>query len=302
MVTISEGAFAKVNLTLDVLGKREDGYHNIKSIMQTISLHDDVTVDIGTGAPWQVHCYREVLDETDRENPTTTLVTEGYPQDEKNLAWKAAKAYYAATKLPEEGLEIFISKRIPTQAGLAGGSADAAAVLRVLNRHYGYPLSLPALCELGSLVGSDVPFCVMQGTVLVEGVGNKLTKLPDAPEMFFAVCKPEFSVSTPELYEKLDETFIEKRPDHKAMMSNLQKGELLGVGGSMCNVFEPLVLKEHFDINYIRSMMITYGAYGAQMTGSGSAVFGIYDSFEYATVACTMLKDKYEQVFLAKNV
>ncbi len=153
MVTISEGAFAKVNLTLDVLGKREDGYHNIKSIMQTISLHDDVTVDIGTGAPWQVHCYREVLDETGRENPTTTLVTEGYPQDEKNLAWKAAKAYYAATKLPEEGLEIFISKRIPMQAGLAGGSADAAAVLRVLNRHYGYPLSLPALCELGSLVG-----------------------------------------------------------------------------------------------------------------------------------------------------
>ena len=147
MVTISEGAFAKVNLTLDVLGKREDGYHNIKSIMQTISLHDDVTVDIGTGAPWQVHCYREVLDETGRENPTTTLVTEGYPQDEKNLAWKAAKAYYAATKLPEEGLEIFISKRIPMQAGLAGGSADAAAVLRVLNRHYGYPLSLPAASE-----------------------------------------------------------------------------------------------------------------------------------------------------------
>ena len=105
-----------------------------------------------------------------------------------------------------------------------------------------------------------------------------------------------------ELYQALDETFIEKRPDHKAMMSNLQKGELLGVGGSMCNVFEPLVLKEHFDINYIRSMMYTYGAYGAQMTGSGSAVFGIYDSFEYATVACTMLKDKYEQVFLAKNV
>ena len=120
MVTISEGAFAKVNLTLDVLDKREDGYHNIKSVMQTISLHDDVTVDIGTNAPWQVHCYREVLDETDRENPTTTLVTEGYPQNEENLVWKAAKAYYEATKLPEEGLEIFISKRIPMQAGLGG--------------------------------------------------------------------------------------------------------------------------------------------------------------------------------------
>ena len=302
MVTIQEGAFAKVNLTLDVLGRREDGYHDIRSIMQTISLHDDVMIDIGTGDAWQLHCYREMLDETDPQNPVSTFVTEGFPQNEENLAWKAAKLFFAAAKLPEEGLEIFISKRIPMQAGLGGGSADAAAVLRGLNRHYGYPLSIPALCELGGQVGCDVPFCVMQGTALVEGVGDRLTKLPDAPELYFVVCKPDFSVSTPELYQKLEETFIEKRPDHRAMMSNLQKGELLGVGGSLCNVFEPLVLREHFDLNYIRSMMITYGAYGAQMTGTGSAVFGIYDSFEYATVACTMLKDKYKQVFLATQV
>ena len=302
MVTIQEGAFAKVNLTLDVLDRRADGYHNLKSIMQTISLHDDVMIDIGTGEPWQLHCYREMLDETDPQNPVSTFVTEGFPQNEENLAWKAAKLFFTAAKIPEEGLEIFISKRIPMQAGLGGGSADAAAVLRALNRHYGYPLSIPALCELGAQVGCDVPFCVMQGTALVEGVGDRLTKLPDAPELYFVVCKPEFSVSTPKLYQKLDETFIEKRPDHRAMMSNLQKGELLGIGGSLCNVFEPVVMQEHFDINYIRSMMITYGAYGAQMTGSGSAVFGIYDSFEYATVACTMLKDKYKQVFLATQV
>lgn len=302
MVTVQEGAFAKINLTLDVLDRREDGYHNIKSIMQSISLHDDVMLDIGTGAPWQIHCYREVLDETDPKNPVTSLVTDGFPQNADNLAWKAAKAFYAAAKIPEEGLEIYINKRIPMQAGLAGGSADAAAVLRALDKHYKYPLSMPALCELGGEIGSDVPFCVMQGTVLVEGLGNKLTKLPDAPQMFFVVCKPDFSVSTPALYKKLDESFIEKRPDHKAMMSNLQKSELLGIGGSLCNVFEPVVMQEHFDINYIRSMMITYGAYGAQMTGSGSAVFGIYDSFEYATVACTMLKDKYTQVYLATTV
>ena len=302
MKQISEGAFAKINLTLDVLDRREDGYHNLRSIMQTISLHDDVTVCIDTGAPWQLHCYREVLPPDAKDDTEPELVTCSLPQDADNLAWKAAEAFFARTGRETDGLEIFINKRIPMQAGLGGGSADAAAVLRVLNKHYGHPLSMPALCELGSTIGSDVPFCVMQGTVLVEGVGNKLTKLSDAPEMYFAVCKPEFSVSTPELYRKLDETFIEKRPDHKAMISNLQKGELLGVGGSMCNVFEPIVLKEHFDINYIRSMMITYGAYGAQMTGSGSAVFGIYDSFEYATVACTMLKDKYTQVFLAKNV
>ena len=122
MVTIQEGAFAKVNLTLDVLGKREDGYHNIKSIMQTISLHDDVMIDIGTQEPWQIHCYREVLDETDPQNPVSSLVTDGFPQDEENLAWKAAEAFYTAAKLPEEGLEIYINKRIPMQAGLAGGS------------------------------------------------------------------------------------------------------------------------------------------------------------------------------------
>ena len=161
---------------------------------------------------------------------------------------------------------------------------------------------LPALCELGAQVGSDVPFCVMGGTALVEGKGELLTRLPPAPEFFVVICKPDFSVSTPELYQALDETFIEKRPDQKVMQLNLQKGDLLGIGGSLCNVFEPVVMQKHFDINYIRSMMYTYGAYGAQMTGSGSAVFGIYDSFEYATVACTMLKDKYSQIFLAKTV
>ena len=156
--------------------------------------------------------------------------------------------------------------------------------------------------ETGEAVGSDVPFCVLCGTAQVEGRGELLTQIPGVPEFFVVVCKPDFSVSTAELYAKLDEEFIEKRPDHRAMMSNLQKGELLGVGGSLCNVFEPLVLKDHFDLNYIRSMMITYGAYGAQMTGSGSAVFGIYDSFEYASVACMMLKEKYSQVFLTTTV
>ena len=301
MRSITEGAFAKVNLTLDVLDRRPDGYHNLRSIMQTISLHDDVTLTLG-GDGRQVHCYREVLPPDADEATEAELVTCGLPQDADNLAWDAADAFYARTGLAPEGLEIFINKRIPLEAGLGGGSADAAAVLRALNRAYDTPLSIPALCELGAQIGSDVPFCVMGGTALVEGRGELLTRLPPAAEFFLVVCKPDFSVSTPELYQKLDEAFIEKHPDQKAMQMNLQKGDLLGIGGSLCNVFEPLVMQEHFDINYIRSMMYTYGAYGAQMTGSGSAVFGIYDSFEYATVACTMLKDKYSQIFLAKTV
>ena len=163
-------------------------------------------------------------------------------------------------------------------------------------------MSLGALSELGFSVGADVPFCVLCGTALVEGRGERITRLPNAPEIYFVVCKPDFSVSTPELFRAIDGEFIEKHPDEKAMMANLQKGELLGIGGSLRNVFEPLVMKEHFDINFIKSMMFTYGAYGAQMTGTGSAVFGIYDSFEYATVACTMLRDKYSQVYMATSV
>ena len=302
MEIITESAFAKINLTLDVLGKRPDGYHDIRSIMQTISLRDDVVINVDTDAPWAVHCYREVIEDPKAEQSEVRLETDGFPQDADNLAWRVAEAFFARTGKRTSGLEIFINKRIPTEAGLGGGSADAAAVLRGLNRYYGEPLSIAALCETGEAVGSDVPFCVLCGTAQVEGRGELLTQIPGVPEFFVVVCKPDFSVSTAELYAKLDEEFIEKRPDHRAMMSNLQKGELLGVGGSLCNVFEPLVLKDHFDLNYIRSMMITYGAYGAQMTGSGSAVFGIYDSFEYASVACMMLKEKYSQVFLATMV
>ena len=258
-----------------------------------------MVLNIGTGRKWALHCYQERVRDGAED---MELATEGYPQDAENLAWRAAEVFFDRTGHDPKGLEIFINKRIPMQAGLGGGSADAAAILRALNRHYGAPLSIGALSELGFSIGADVPFCVMCGTALVEGRGERITKLPDVPEIFFVICKPDFSISTPELYRAIDGEFIEKRPDHKAMIANLQKGDLLGVGGSLRNVFEPLVMKEHFDVNYIKSMMFTYGAYGAQMTGSGSAVFGVYDSFEYATVACTMLRDKYSQVYLATSV
>lgn len=161
MTTLYEGAFAKLNLTLDVLGKREDGYHNIKSIMQTISIRDDVEIDVGTGEPWTLECSQE-----------------GIPTDERNLAWKAAKVYCDRLKKDPNGLTIRITKRIPSGAGMGGGSADAAAVLRALNRHYGSPLSILALAELGAQVGSDVPFCVLCGTAMCEGRGELLQQAP----------------------------------------------------------------------------------------------------------------------------
>ena len=285
MTTLFEPAYAKVNLTLDVLGKREDGYHDLQSVMQTISLRDDIETDIGTGKPWCLRCSDQDI-----------------PCDETNLAWKAAKVFFDALNRDPEGLEIRIIKRIPSQAGLGGGSADAAAVLRALNRYYDSPLSILALAELGSQVGSDVPFCVICGTAMVEGRGERLRKLPDIPDCVFVVCKPDFSVSTPELYRKLDQTVIAHRPNNMAMESALLSGDINRVAQEVYNVFDSVVTSDHLELNYIKSICNSYGAIAQQMTGSGSAVFAIMPGFEYAAVVCSMLKDNYPQVFIAKPV
>ena len=285
MTTLYEGAFAKINLTLDVLDKRSDGYHDIKSIMQTISVRDDIEIDVGTGKPWCIQCTREDI-----------------PTDERNLAWKAAKLYLDTMGKDPDGLEIRITKRIPSGAGMGGGSADAAAVLRALNRHYGDPLSVGALAELGAQVGSDVPFCVICGTAMAEGRGERLRRLPDMPDCFFVVCKPEFSVSTPELYRKLDETTIGRRPDHQAMESAILAGDIGRVAQNLYNVFDPVVTAEHLELNYIKSICNSYGSIGQQMTGSGSAVYCMVTEFEHAAVICNMLRDHYPQIFIAKPV
>ena len=285
MTTLYEAAYAKLNLTLDVLGKREDGYHDLQSVMQTISIRDDIEIDVGTGKPWRLLCSDETL-----------------PTDERNLAWKAADVFCRTMNRDPDGLEIRIVKRIPSGAGMGGGSADAAAVLRALNRHYGEPLSVLALAELGAQVGSDVPFCVLGGTAMVEGRGERLRKLPNMPDCIFVVCKPDFSVSTPELYEKIDRVAIPQRPDNRAMETALLAGDLGAVAENLCNVFDPVVTSEHLELNYIKSICHSYGALNQQMTGSGSAVFAILPSFEYAAVVCNMLKDNYPKVFIAKPV
>ena len=285
MTTLYEGAYAKLNLTLDVLGKRDDGYHNLKSVMQTVSIRDDVEIDIGTGKRWSLECTME-----------------GIPCDERNLAWKAAKVFFDATGKDPNGLTIRITKRIPTQAGMGGGSADAAAVLRALNKHYNNPFSIFALAELGAQVGSDVPFCVVCGTAIVEGRGEQLRILPNLPECIFVVVKPEFSVSTPELFHKIDSVAIAKRPDNGAMESALLAGDLEKVCQNVYNVFDPIVTEEHLELNYIKSVFHQYGAACYKMTGSGSAVFAIVSEFEVAAVLCNMLKENYPQVFIGMPV
>lgn len=285
MTTLYEGAFAKLNLTLDVRGKREDGYHDIQSVMQAVSIRDDVEIDIGTGKPWTLECDKE-----------------GIPCDETNLAWKAAKLYCDTMHKDPDGIAIRITKRIPVQAGMGGGSADAAAVLRALNKHYGDPLSIFALAELGAQIGSDVPFCVLCGTAMVEGRGEKLRKLPDLPDCIFVVVKPDFSVSTPELYAKIDSCDIGQRPDNSAVESALLAGNLEKIAHGLCNVFDPIVTKDNLELNYIKSLFHQYGAVGYQMTGSGSAVYAIVSEFEIAAVICNMLKDNYPNIYICKAV
>ena len=162
--------------------------------------------------------------------------------------------------------------------------------------------SIKKCTELGAEVGSDVPFCVLCGTAMVEGRGERLRKLPDMPECVFVVCKPEFSVSTAELYQKIDQVAIPKRPDHQAMETALLSGDLSRVAENIWNVFDPVVTAEHLELNYIKSIFNTYGSLNQQMTGSGSACFAILDSFEYAAVVCNMLKENYSQIFIAKPV
>ena len=284
MITLQEPAYAKINLTLDILGKREDGYHEVESVMQQITLCDDVEIDLETGEDWKVECDWEDV-----------------PTDSENLAWKAAGVFYKSIGKDPQGITIRITKRIPMGAGLAGGSADAAAVLRALNRHEGEPYTIWDLARLSAKVGSDVPFCVLGGTCLATGRGEILTQLLPMPQCFYCIAKPEFSVSTPELYAAFDQAEITYRPDNKGMQKSLDQHDLMHVAGYVGNIFEPLVSAEHPEIGEIKTVMTDCGASGVCMTGSGSAVYGIFDSFDMAAMASMQLMQKYK-TYLSRNV
>lgn len=285
MTHLHEKAYAKVNLTLDVLGKRPDGYHDLKSVMQRISLCDEVDLELDTGAPWALDC----------DQP-------GVPLDGENLAWRAAEVFFSAVGRECSGLHMTIRKRIPSQAGLGGGSADAAAVLRGLNRYYGSPYAPMELADLGAQVGSDVPFCVLGGTALAQGRGERLEVLPPMPDCWIVLCKPDFGSSTPALYRMLDEIAIPRRPQQEAMIQALRGDDLRGVAEQLCNVFECAVAPLHPELEEIQALFRQAGAWGVQMSGSGSAIFGIVDREEAARPILQALSDGNLRAYLAKPV
>ena len=283
-MTETAQAFAKLNLSLDIVSKMPDGYHNIKTVMQTVSLCDEVTLEC---VPGEGVCV----------DPGLPYL----PSDERNIAAKAALAFFAHTGIAGYRTNIEIRKTIPVCAGLGGGSADGACVLRMLDRVFSTNLGRRALESLGYDIGADVPFCIAGGTGLAEGRGELLTDLPPLPECSVVICKPPFICSTPELFMRVKCEKIHARPDTGGIVESLAKGDLYGVARRMYNVFEDVLPRGARDIEDIKYALLDYGAIGAVMTGSGSAVFGLYDSEQRAQEAHEHLKSNYIECYLTQT-
>ena len=282
---IREKAYAKLNISLDVGAKRPDGYHEMNMVMQTVSLCDELTVA-----------------QTDDGRITARSNLRFIPSDERNLAVKAARVFFEAAGIEGQGLLLTLRKRIPVGAGMAGGSSDAAATLRALNAMYGGRFSVSQLETLAQQVGSDVAFCVAGGTALARGRGEILEPLPPLPDCRIVICKPEFSISTPELFRKLDSAPLRHHPDTAGILEALARGELRAVCRRMYNVFEDVGDRRMRTVCQIKSRMLDFGVLGSIMTGTGSAVFGIFTDEAAAKAACAAFAKDYRFACVAEPV
>lgn len=279
-------AYAKINLTLDVLGKRPDGYHELSMVMQSVSLADTV-----------------ILRETAEKEFSLTTNLGFLPGTDKNIAAVAARVFAAHTGVSLEGLQIELQKRIPVCAGTAGGSSDGAAVLRGLNDWFSTGLSLEELARMGEEVGSDVPYCVLGCTALAQGRGEKLTRLPALPDCFIVLCKPAFPISTPELFHRIDEVKLHFHPDTPGVLQALEQRDLTGVSRRMFNVFEEVLpAPRQAVIQEIKNTLLSHGALGACMSGTGPTVFGIFDQEAPARAVCDLLGQSYQETFFTHSV
>jgi 4-diphosphocytidyl-2-C-methyl-D-erythritol kinase len=286
---ITGHAYAKINISLDIISKMDNGFHYLKTIMQSINLCDEITIECTSN-------------ENKRLTNDISVINSGcsfLPGDERNIAVKAAKAFLDFNDLTGFDIKINIIKNIPVCAGLGGGSADGACVIRILNRMFDTKLNREALINLGNIVGSDVPFCIFGGTVLAEGRGDILTNLTSLPSCFIVVCKPFFSCSTPELFKKVDCKRIKIRPDIDGIVSSLEEKDIGGVVRRMYNVFEGFLPRGIRDIEQIKYIMLDNGALGSIMTGSGPAVFGIFENEKKAQCAFNALKQNYKECYMA---
>ena len=267
-------ALAKINLGLDVLGRRENGYHDVRMIMQSIYLYDEVKIE-------------------KKDTPGIEVVTnlKYLPVNEDNIAYKAAHLLKEEFDI-SEGVKITLKKHIPVAAGLAGGSSNAAAVLFGMNRMFRLGLSQKSLMERGVKLGADVPYCIMRGTVLAEGIGEELKTLPAMPKCTVLIAKPPISVSTKTVYEALDSKEITQHPDIDGIMEGLEQHDLRKIAECMGNVLEDVTIPMHPVIREIKQEMMDAGALGAMMSGSGPTVFGLFESRAAAREAQRRIREK----------
>jgi len=279
-------AFAKLNLTLDVTGRDTDGYHAMRMIMQGASLCDDIRISVTPGAG----------------GITIESGLPYVPSDGRNIAAKAARLFLDARGITGWDIAMSVKKRVPVCAGLGGGSSDAAAVLRALNELFFERMTPEELRSLSRPLGSDVPYCVSFGTMLAEGRGDVLTPLRELPPCFVVICKPDFPISTPFLFRELDDSGEGPHPDMEAAVAAVEAGDLYALGGLMQNVFERVLGRRKSEIFAIKKELLRAGALGAVMSGTGSAVFGLFDSEDAASAAARALRRRWRSVLSCHTI
>ncbi|WP_455793739.1 4-(cytidine 5'-diphospho)-2-C-methyl-D-erythritol kinase [Clostridium butyricum] len=276
-------AYAKINIALDVVGKREDGYHLLKMIMQTVDLYD-------------------VIEITKIDSDIKLICNKSYvPIDERNLAYKAAKLFKETYNI-EDGVSINLTKNIPVSAGMAGGSTDAAGVLKLMNRIFNINASDEELRALGLKLGADVPYCINGGTALCEGIGEKITQLKPFNDKIVVIVKPPFGVSTKEVYKDFDLSKVIFHPRTEDIIRAMENDDIHFVSNNMKNLLENVTLRKHRVILNIKESMRSYDALGTMMSGSGPTVFAFFDDMLKAQICYDEMKKKYKDVFLSRTI
>lgn len=276
-------AYAKVNIALDVIGKREDGYHLLRMIMQAIDLYDEILIEkIDKGI--KINCNKPYV-----------------PTDERNLAYKAAKLFMDKFNI-KSGVNITINKNIPVSAGLAGGSTDCAAVLKLMNKMFNTNLSDQELMDLGVKLGADVPYCITGGTALCEGIGEKITKLKSFKDKILVLVKPPFGVSTKVVYQEFNLSKVVFHPNVEGLIKNIEEDNLEYVASNMKNLLENVTLAKYKEIISIKQSMIECGSIGSMMSGSGPTVFAFFDDMVKAQKCYDIMKKKYKDVCITRTI
>ncbi|SEJ56560.1 4-diphosphocytidyl-2-C-methyl-D-erythritol kinase [Propionispira arboris] len=284
--TLKVDAYAKINLTLDILSKRPDGYHEVSMVMQSIGLCDRIKFS------------------EEPKGSGITLVTNvpGLPCGERNLAYRAAKLMMDTYHI-EQGIHMNLTKRIPIAAGLAGGSSNAAAVILAMNEMFCLELSREELCSVGEKIGSDIPFCLCGGTMLAEGRGEKLTRLPSMPQCYVILAKPPVKVSTAWAYQNYQKEQVKEHPKTDEILSCLAEKNLVGIGKLLCNVLESVTINRYKEIDMLKKLMLKHGAMASLMSGSGPTVFGLTEDAKTAEhIAEQLRKLTNARIFVTKTV